>query len=53
VGAIPLALEALLLLAAPELLTLQKLVVLEPLGERSHQLLDTLQFKTNLLKTLI
>jgi hypothetical protein len=36
--ATPLVLLALLLLALPLLLTLQKLVVLLPLGERSHQL---------------
>lgn len=36
--ATPLLLLALLLLALPLLLTLQKLVVLLPLGERSHQL---------------
>lgn len=34
----PLELLALLLLALPELFTLQKLVVLSLLGERSHQL---------------
>lgn len=34
----PLLLLALLLLALPELFTLQKLVVLPELGERSHQL---------------
>jgi hypothetical protein len=38
-GASPLVLLALLLLALPLLLTLQKLVVLLVLGERSHQLL--------------
>lgn len=43
VGASPLTLLALLLLALPLLLTLQKLVVLDPLGERSHQLSDTLE----------
>ena len=34
----PLELLALLLLALPELFTLQKLLVLPLLGERSHQL---------------
>ena len=38
-GATPFELLALLLLALPLLLTLQKLVVLLALGERSHQLL--------------
>ncbi len=37
-GATPLAFEALLLFAAPEVLTLQKLVELLTLGEHSHQL---------------
>ena len=37
-GATPLLLLALLLFAVPSELTLQKLVVLEPFGERSHQL---------------
>ena len=36
--ATPFELEALLLLALPLLLTLQKLVELLPFGERSHQL---------------
>ena len=37
--ATPFELEALLLLALPLLLTLQKLLLLPELGERSHQLL--------------
>lgn len=37
-GKTPLELDALLLLALPEVLTLQKFVALETLGEHSHQL---------------
>jgi hypothetical protein len=39
-GASPLALLALLLLAAPEVLTLQKFVALLALGDDNHQLAE-------------